>query len=110
MSLGKGYSMINFRIWIRKKTGYVYLKLWLITTKLSVTVCETLEANWELDVAAAHNILNLEFRKLSVKAKLLNNAHVLARRQAPITFALCTCDDHLARSENEWGCFGHESR
>jgi hypothetical protein len=56
MSPGKSYSVINFGIWIRKKPGYAYLRLWLITTKLSVTVCKTLETNWELDVTAAHNI------------------------------------------------------
>jgi hypothetical protein len=76
MSPGKSYSVINFGIWIHKKTGYAYLRLWLITTKLSVTVCKTLETNWELDVAAAHNILNLEFRKLGVEAKLLDNARI----------------------------------
>src|SRR6266852_9325350 len=91
-------------IWMRKEARDAYL--WLITTKLSVAVCKTLETNWKLDVAAAHDILNLEFRKLGVKAKLLDNARVLARRQARIIFALCTSDDHLARSENQCGCFG----
>src|SRR6267154_892493 len=104
MSPGKSYSVMNFGIWVHKKTRSAYL--WFIATELSVTVCKALEANWELDVATAHNILNLEFGKLGVKTKLLDNARVLARRQARIIFALCTSDDHLARSENQCGRFG----
>jgi hypothetical protein len=52
--------------------------LWFITTELSVTVCETLKTNRKLDVAAANDVLNLEFRKFGVEAKLLDDARVLA--------------------------------
>src|SRR6266481_4672784 len=90
MSPGKSYGTMNIRIPIREKTH-----LWLIA-KLSVAVCETLDIDLKLDIAAAHDILNLEFRKLGVKAKLLDNARVLARCQARITFTLRTSDDHPA--------------
>ena len=69
--------------------------LWLITTKLSVAISKTFKTNRKLDVAAADNILNLEFRKLGVKAKLLDNARVFARRQARVVFTLSTSNDHL---------------
>jgi hypothetical protein len=69
--------------------------LWLITAKLSVAVRKTLQANRKFDVAAADDILNLEFRKLGVKAKLLDDARVLARRQARVVFTLSTSHDHL---------------
>src|SRR6266403_980501 len=85
MSPGKSYGTMNIRIPIRKETH-----LWLIAAKLSMAVCETLDTNRELDV----------------KAKLLDNARVLARCQARITFALRTSNDHLARCENQCGCFG----
>jgi hypothetical protein len=75
----------------RFKTTY----LWLITTKLSVAVCKTLKTNRKLDVAAADDVLNLEFRELGIKAKLLDNARVLARRQARVVFTLRTSHDHL---------------
>ena len=101
MSPGKSYGTMNIRIPIRKKTH-----LWLIAAKLSVAVCETLDIDLKLDIAAAHDILNLEFRKIGVKAKLLDNARVLARCQARITFALRTSNDHLSRRENQCGCFG----
>jgi hypothetical protein len=61
-----------------------------------MAVCETLDTDLKLDIAAAHDILNLEFRKFGVKAKLLDNARVLARCQARITFTLRTGDDHPA--------------
>src|SRR6266478_1556418 len=102
MSPGKSYRAFSLGIWV----GHTWdAYLWLITTELSVAVRKTLETNWEFDVAAAHDVLNLEFRKLGVKAKLLDNARVLARRQARIIFALCTSHDHLARRENKCGCF-----
>jgi len=71
-----------------------------------VAVRKTLKTNRELDVATADDILNLEFRKLGVKAKLLDNARVLARRKARIVFTLGTGHDHLPRSEDERRCFG----
>lgn len=57
-------------------------KLGLVTTELSVAVCKTLKTNRKLDIAAAHDVLDLELRKLGVKTKLLDDARVLARRQA----------------------------
>src|SRR5712671_4090713 len=101
ISPGKSYSTINLEIngW---KTGEMYLRL--ITTELSVAVCETLKTDRKLDVTAAHDVLDFELRKLGIKPKLLDDARILARRQARIVFTLCTSHDHLSRGENECGC------
>ena len=80
--------------------------LWLITTKLSVAVCKTLKTNRKLDVGATNDVLNLEFKKFGVEAKFLDNARVLARRQARVVFTLGTSHDHLPRRENECGRLG----
>lgn len=42
------------------------------------------KTNWELDIARADNILDLEIRELSIKAELLDDSGVFARRQARI--------------------------
>jgi hypothetical protein len=47
-----------------------------------MAVCKTLKTNRKFDIATANDVLNLEFRELGVKAKLLDNARILARRQA----------------------------
>lgn len=57
-------------------------QLWLVTTELPVAVCKTLQPNGELDITATNNILNLELGKLGIKAKLLHDTRVLARRQS----------------------------
>lgn len=75
--------------------------LWLVAAELSVGVSQSLQANGELDVATAHDVLNLEFRKLRVEAQLLHDASVFARRQSRVVLGLCTRDDHLARGEDE---------
>lgn len=38
----------------------------------------------ELDIARADNVLDLEIRKLGVKAELLNDSRVFTRRQARV--------------------------
>jgi hypothetical protein len=89
---------------MRNKTRNAYLRL--ITAELPVTVGKALETNRELNIAAAHDVLNFKFGELRVEAKLLDNARVLARRQARIIFAFRAGDDHLSRSEDQRGCFG----
>ena len=52
--------------------------LWLVTAKLPVAVCKPLQANRELDVTTANDVLDFELGKLGVESKLLNDASVLA--------------------------------
>lgn len=42
------------------------------------------KTNWELDIARADNVLDLEIRELGVKAELLDDSCVFARRQARV--------------------------
>lgn len=77
--------------------------LWLVTAELPVAVRESLQANGELDVTTADDVLDLEFRELCVEAELLHDAGVLAGRETRVVLGLCTGDDHLARGEDEGG-------
>lgn len=62
---------------------------------------KTLKTNWELDVAAAHDVLDLEVGKLCVESELLNDASILARGKLAVVFGLGAGHDHLAGSEDE---------
>ena len=73
----------------------------LVAAELSVAVRKPLQTNGELDVAAAHDVLNLELRKLGVEAKLLDDTGILARGQPRVVLRLGTRHDHLARRKNE---------
>ena len=42
------------------------------------------KTNWELDVARADDVLDLEISELSVEAEFLNDSCVFARRQARV--------------------------
>ena len=59
-------------------------ELRLVRAKVVVTRRKAFETDWELDIARADNVLDLEIRKLSVEAKLLNDTCVFTRRQARI--------------------------
>ena len=78
----------------------------LVAAELSVAVRKSLQPNGELDVATAHNILDLELGELGVEPKLLHNTCVLARRQPRVVFRLRTRHDHLARREDQRGRLG----
>lgn len=62
---------------------------------------ESLQANGELHVAGADDVLDLEVGELGIEAELLNDASVLARRQLAVGLRLCASDHHLARSEDQ---------
>lgn len=49
-----------------------------------MTRSKAFKTDWELDVARADNVLDLEIRKLGIKAELLDDTCVLARRQARV--------------------------
>ena len=78
----------------------------LVAAELSVAVRKTLQADGELDVTTADDVLNLELRELGVEAELLDNTRILARRQPRVVLRLGTGDDHLARREDESGRLG----
>ena len=62
---------------------------------------QTLQADGELDVAGANNVLDLKVGKLCVEAELLDNASIFARRQLRVVFRLGASNDHLARGKDE---------
>lgn len=62
---------------------------------------EALETDRELNVTRADDVLDLKVGELCVEAQLLDDARVLARRQFAVRLALCTSDNHLARSEDQ---------
>jgi hypothetical protein len=67
--------------------------------------CQTLETDWELDVARANDILNLEVRELSIEAKLLDDSSVFATGKLAVILRFGTGDDHLPGGENQGGSF-----
>lgn len=94
-------------------------ELRLVGAEVVMTRRKAFKTDWELDVARADNILDLEISELSVEAELLNNSCVFARRQArvlelvskhgawditlqgPTVLRFGTSDYHLARSKDE---------
>lgn len=81
-------------------------QLRFVGAEVVVTAGQTLQANRELDVAGANDVLDLEVRELGIEAKLLDDARVLARRQLRVILRLGTGDDHLARGKDQSGGLG----
>lgn len=71
-------------------------QLRLVRAEVVMLGGQTLEADGELDVARADNVLDLEVGELGVEAELLDDARILARRQLGVIFRLRTRYDHLA--------------
>jgi hypothetical protein len=67
---------------------------------------KTFQADRELDVAGADNVLDLEVGELGIEAELLDDTSVLAGSQLRVVFGLGTSDDHLARGEDQGGGLG----
>lgn len=76
-------------------------QLRLVRAEVVMLGSQTLEADGELDVARADNVLDLEVGELGIEAELLDDARILARRQLRVILRLCARDDHLARGEDE---------
>ena len=49
-----------------------------------MTRCKAFKTDWELDVARADDVLDLEISELGIEAELLNDSCVFARRQARV--------------------------
>lgn len=71
-----------------------------------MAACQALQTNGKLDVARAHNVLDLEIGELGIEPQLLDDSRVLARCEFRIVFRLGAGHDHLARREDESGCLG----
>ena len=71
-----------------------------------MAVRQTLETDGEFDVTRANDVLDLELGKLGIEAELLDDARILARREARVVLRLRAGDDHLARGEDERGRLG----
>lgn len=99
-------------------------QLWLVRAEVVVTRSKTLQTNGELDVARTNDVLDFEVGKLSVEAcvaklaqvrglldmfsrltEFLDDPGVLAAGKFGIILGLRTSDYHLARSEDQGGCF-----
>lgn len=57
---------------------------------------QTLQTDGELDVARAHNVLDLEIRKLCVEPQLLDDSRIFARRQLRVVLRLGARHHHLS--------------
>ena len=69
-------------------------------------VSQALEADWELDITRADDVLDLELGKLGFEAELLDDACVFATGETRVVLGLGTGDDHLAACKDECGGLG----
>lgn len=72
-----------------------------VRAEVVVATCQTLQADRELDVARADDVLNLEVREFGIEAQLLDDTSVFPRGQLGIILGFGTGHDHLARSEDQ---------
>ena len=59
-------------------------ELRLVRTEVMMTRRKAFKTDGKLDIARAHDVLDLEISKLGVKAKLLDDSCVFTRRQARV--------------------------
>lgn len=81
-------------------------QLGLVRAEVVMARSQTLQADRELDVARANDVLDLEIRELCVEAELLYNTSVFAASKLRVIFRLSTSHDHLARGEDQSGRLG----
>ena len=62
---------------------------------------KTFQANGELDVAGADDVLDLEVGELGIEAELLDDTSILPRCKLGIILGLCASDYHLPRGEDQ---------
>lgn len=65
---------------------------------------ETFQANRELDVTRAHDVLDLEVGELGIETELLDDSSIFAGSQLGVVFRFGTSDNHLSGSEDECSC------
>lgn len=81
-------------------------QLRLVRAEVVVLGGQALEADRELDVARADDVLDLEVGELGVEAQLLDDTGVLARGKLGVILRLGAGDNHLARGKDEGGGLG----
>jgi hypothetical protein len=62
---------------------------------------KTFQANGELDVARADDVLDLEVGELGVETELLDDASILSWCKLRIVLGLCASDNHLPWGEDQ---------
>jgi hypothetical protein len=80
-------------------------KFRLVRAEVHVARSQTFETNGEFDIAGAHDVLDLEIRKLGVEAQLLDDSGILAGSELRNILRLGAGHDHLARGEDQGGGF-----
>lgn len=81
-------------------------QLRLVRAEIMMARGQTLQANGELDVAGADNVLDLEIGELGVEAELLDDTGIFARSKLRVIFRLSTGNNHLARGKDEGSGLG----
>jgi hypothetical protein len=66
-------------LWLHHAIDQAWEQLWFVAGEVVMLGGKTFETYWELDIARADDVLNLEVRELSVKAQFLDDTGVLAR-------------------------------
>jgi hypothetical protein len=79
-------------------------ELGLVRAEHVVTACQTFEADRELDVARADNILDLEVGELGTEPELLDDPRIFAGSKAAVIFRLGTSHNHLSTREDQSRC------
>lgn len=75
----------------------------LVGAEVVMAASQSFEADGELDVARANDILNLEVREFGIEPEFLDDASVFTRGKFGIVFRLCASDDHLAGGKDKSG-------
>ena len=78
----------------------------LVRAELTVTKRQPLQPNRELDVATAHDVLDLELGELGVKAEFLDDPRVFSGGESTVVFRFRAGHDHFPGGEDEGGGFG----
>ena len=65
-------------------------------------VPQPFKPNWEIDITATNDVLDLELREFGIKAEFLYDVRILPQCQSQVIFRLGSGDDHLAQGE-----YGH---
>lgn len=81
-------------------------QLRFIGTEVMMATSQTFQANGELDVTGADNVLDLKIRELGIESELLDDTRVLPGCQFRVILRLSTSDNHLARGKDQSGGLG----
>mmetsp|Transcript_35386 Transcript_35386/g.82386 ORF Transcript_35386/g.82386 Transcript_35386/m.82386 type:complete len:200 (+) Transcript_35386:487-1086(+) len=114
LPLGPGYHDFprdkneKYQLWIDHSVNQPWEKLWFVVCEMTVSgvMSDVLQPEWETRSKRGHNVLDLEFRKLSCETKLLDDASELSGCQVRVLHTLRPSAYHLARGEQQRCCLG----